>query len=172
MELQGKVIAETQERTGTSARGDWKAKDFVIETHETYPKKMVFSVFGEERLSRFNIQIGQEVLVSFDIDAREYNGRWFNSIRAYDVRQVDPAQYGAAAPAAPAAFASEPAAAPAAAPAADAPFPPRTKILPFFVVHRVDYFTTNFLPLAITMPLYEPLTRCPATLKSCPLPAF
>ena len=87
MELQGKVIAETQERTGTSARGDWKAKDFVIETHETYPKKMVFSVFGEERLSRFNIQIGQEVLVSFDIDAREYNGRWFNSIRAYDVRQ-------------------------------------------------------------------------------------
>lgn len=124
MELQGKVIAETQERTGTSARGDWKAKDFVIETHETYPKKMVFSVFGEERLSRFNIQIGQEVLVSFDIDAREYNGRWFNSIRAYDVRQVDPAQYGAAAPAAPAAFASEPTAAPAAAPAADAPFPP------------------------------------------------
>ena len=122
MELQGKVIAETQERTGTSARGDWKAKDFVIETHESYPKKMAFSVFGEDRLNRFNIQIGQEVLVSFDIDAREYNGRWFNSIRAYDVRQVDPAQYGAAAPAAPAAFASEPAA--PAAPAADAPFPP------------------------------------------------
>ena len=124
MELQGKVIAETQERSGTSARGEWKAKDFVIETHDSYPKKMVFSVFGEDRLQRFNIQIGQEVLVSFDIDAREYNGRWFNSIRAYDVRQVDPAQYGAAAPAAaPSACASEPAAAPA-APAADAPFPP------------------------------------------------
>ena len=120
MELQGKVIAETPERSGTSARGEWKAKDYVIETHETYPKKMVFSVFGDERLQRFNIQIGQEVLVSFDIDAREYNGRWFNSIRAYDVRQVDPAQYGAgtAAAAAPAA----PAAAPVAA--EQAPFPP------------------------------------------------
>ena len=123
MELQGKVIAETEVRSGTSARGEWKAKDFVIETHESYPKKMAFSVFGEDRLNRFNIQIGQEVLVSFDIDAREYNGRWFNSIRAYDVRQVDPAQYGAAAPAATSAFASEPAAAPA-APAAEAPFPP------------------------------------------------
>lgn len=94
MELQGRVIAETPERSGTSARGEWKAKDFVIETHENYPKKMVFSVFGEDRLNRFNIQVGQEVLVSFDIDAHEYNGRWFNSIRAYDVRQVDPAQVG------------------------------------------------------------------------------
>ena len=120
MELQGKVIAETPERSGTSARGEWKAKDYVIETHETYPKKMVFSVFGDERLQRFNIQIGQEVLVSFDIDAREYNGRWFNSIRAYDVRQVDPAQYGAGTAAQPAP------AAPAAAPvtAEQAPFPP------------------------------------------------
>lgn len=97
MELQGRVIAETPERSGTSARGEWKAKDYVIETHETYPKKMVFSVFGADRLARFNIQIGQEILVLFDIDAHEYNGRWFNSIRAYDVRQVDPAQFGAAA---------------------------------------------------------------------------
>ena len=95
MEMQGRVIAETPERSGTSARGEWKAKDFVIETHESFPHKMVFSVFGEDRLSRFNIQLGQEVLVFFDIDAREYNGRWFNSIRAYDVRQVDPAQYAA-----------------------------------------------------------------------------
>ena len=94
MDLQGKVIAEMQERKGTSARGDWKAKDFVIETHEQYPHKMVFTVFGEERLQRFNIQVGQEVNVSFDIDAHEYNGRWFNNIRAYDVRLVDPATYG------------------------------------------------------------------------------
>ncbi|MGM9704365.1 MAG: DUF3127 domain-containing protein [Prevotella sp.] len=86
MELQGKIIAALPERSGTSARGEWKAQDFVIETHDAYPRKMVFSVFGADRLSRFNIQIGQEVVVSFDIDAHEYNGRWFNSIRAYDVR--------------------------------------------------------------------------------------
>ena len=94
MELQGRVIATTEVKSGQSARGDWKAQDFVIETHESYPHKMVFSVFGEDRLSRFNIQVGQEVQVFFDIDAREYNGRWFNSIRAYDVRQVDPATIG------------------------------------------------------------------------------
>lgn len=86
MELQGKIIAALAERSGTSARGEWKAQDFVIETHDAYPRKMVFSVFGADRLARFNIQVGQEVSVSFDIDAHEYQGRWFNSVRAYDVR--------------------------------------------------------------------------------------
>lgn len=127
MELQGKVIAETQERSGTSARGEWKVKGYVIETHDSYPRKMMFEVFGEDRLRRFNIQIGQEVLVSFDIDAHEYNGRWFNSIRAFDVRQVDPASMGAAVGVQPApatsAFAA-PAAEAAPVGGADAPFPP------------------------------------------------
>ena len=99
MELQGRVIAETEERSGTSARGEWKVKGYVIETHEQYPKKMLFEVFGVDRLARFNVQVGQEVLVSFDIDAHEYNGRWYNSFRAFDVRQVDPAPAPQAAPA-------------------------------------------------------------------------
>ena len=90
MDLQGKVIAALEPRRGTSARGEWVVQSFVIETHDAYPKKMVFDVFGEDRLQRFNIQVAQEVNVSFDIDAHEYQGRWFNSIRAFDVRQVDP----------------------------------------------------------------------------------
>lgn len=125
MDLQGKVIAALPARSGTSARGEWKAQDFVIETHENYPHKMVFSVFGEERLQRFNIQVGQEVTVSFDIDAHEYNGRWFNSIRAYDVRLVDPATLGAGV-VAPEPFGAAPNAASSPAPdGAQAPFPPQ-----------------------------------------------
>lgn len=96
MELQGKVIAVLPERSGVSARGEWKSQDYVIETHDQYPRKMVFGVFGADRISRFNIQVGQEVTVSFDVDAHEYQGRWFNNIRAFDVRQVDPATVGAA----------------------------------------------------------------------------
>ena len=116
MELQGKVIAVLPARSGVSARGEWKSQSFVIETHDSFPRKMVFDVFGEERLSRFNIQLGQEVNVSFDIDAHEYNGRWFNNIRAFDVRLVDPNTVSAA-PAAQAAPAApqQP---------ANAPFPP------------------------------------------------
>lgn len=86
MNLQGKVIAALAPRVGTSAKGEWKSQDFVIETHEQYPKKLVFTVWGQDKLERFNIQIGQELDVFFDIDAHEWNGRWFNDIRAFDVR--------------------------------------------------------------------------------------
>ena len=90
MELQGKVIAVLPERSGVSARGEWKAQSFVIETHEQYPKKLCFDVFGADRLAQFNIQSGEEILVSFDLDAHEYNGRWFNSVRAWNIQRVDP----------------------------------------------------------------------------------
>ena len=91
MELQGKVIAALPERSGVSARGEWKSQEFVIEYQEgQYPRHLVFTVFGADRLQRFNIQIGQTVLVAFDIDAHEWNGRWFTDVRAFDVRLVDP----------------------------------------------------------------------------------
>lgn len=121
MELQGKVIAALPERSGVSQRGEWKSQEFVIETHDPqYPRKLVFTVFGADRLARFNIQVGQDVLVAFDIDAHEWNGRWFNDIRAYDVRVVDPSQYMAGVAAAPVAAAPVSAAPVASAPVASA----------------------------------------------------
>lgn len=113
MELQGKVIAVLPERSGVSARGEWKSQSFVIETHEQYPKKLVFDVFGAERLAQFNIQSGEEISVSFDIDAHEYNGRWFNEIRAYNVtRGAAPVAAAPQAPFPPAQAAPQAAAAP------------------------------------------------------------
>ena len=64
MELQGKVIAVLPERSGVSQRGEWKAQSYVIETHEAYPKKLCFDVFGADRMAQFNIQSGEEILVS------------------------------------------------------------------------------------------------------------
>ena len=50
---------------------------------------MCFDVFGEDKINQFNIQAGEELTVHFDIDAREWQGRWFNSIRAWKVERVD-----------------------------------------------------------------------------------
>ena len=88
MEIQGKVIAVLPERSGVSARGELKSQTYVIETQEQYPKKMAFDVFGADRLAQFNIHSGEVINVSFDIDAHEYQGRWFNSIRAWNVTKV------------------------------------------------------------------------------------
>ena len=98
MELQGKVIAVLPERSGVSARGEWKTQDYVIETHDQYPRKMVFNVFGADRIAQFAIKAGEEITVSFDIDAHEYQGRWFNSIRAWNIQRIDAAASQAASP--------------------------------------------------------------------------
>lgn len=88
MEIQGKVIAILPERSGVSARGEWKSQTYVIETQEQYPKKMAFDVFGADRIASFGIHSGEVINVSFDIDAHEYQGRYFNQIRAWNVTKV------------------------------------------------------------------------------------
>ena len=122
MDLQGKVIAVLPAREGTSARGPWKSQDYVIETHDQYPKKMVFNIFGADRIEQFAIKAGEEINVSFDIDAHEYNGRWFNNVRAWNIQRVDAAAVQAGVP--PVAAAPGQQAAPSSATAQTAPFPP------------------------------------------------
>ena len=75
MELTGRIIAVMEPRSGVSARtgNSWMTQEYVIEVPGQYPKRCVFNIFGEDRIKQFNI------------DAHEYNGRWFNEIRAYNV---------------------------------------------------------------------------------------
>jgi len=60
-------------------------QEYVLEVPGQYPRRMVFNLFGEDRIKLHNIQVGEDLTVQFDIDAREYNGRWFNDIRAYNI---------------------------------------------------------------------------------------
>lgn len=89
MDFSGKVIAVLPVKSGTSKAGNpWMVQEYVIESNEMYPKKMCFDVFGEDKIKQFDIKVGDELTVSFDIDAREWQGRWFNSIRAWRVERV------------------------------------------------------------------------------------
>lgn len=125
MELTGKIIAILQANSGISQRtgNSWMSQEYVIEVPGNFPRKCVFRVFGEERIKQMNIQAGEELTVQFDIDAHEYNGRWFNEIRAYAVQRGPvaqevpaPANVGGATP-----FPPQQEAAPQ---TANAPFPP------------------------------------------------
>ena len=71
MEFTGKIIAILQPRGGVSktSGNEWKAQEYVIENHDQYPKKMCFDIFGADKIEQFNIQMGEELTVSFDIDA-------------------------------------------------------------------------------------------------------
>ena len=99
MELTGKLIAAMPTQSGVSQRSGnpWMSREYVIEVPGQYPKRCCFKVFGEDRLKQFNLRKDETVTVQFDIDAHEYNGRWFNEIQAYNV--LRPQQQQAAAPA-------------------------------------------------------------------------
>ena len=112
MEITGKIIVVLPPQSGVSQAGNnWKKQEYVLETEETYPKKVHFDFFGE-RADQYNwIKIGDRIRLSFDIESREYNNRWYTSIRGWKAEKADDAA-ATQAPAAPS---------PAAQPAAPMP---------------------------------------------------
>ena len=88
MDLTGTITAVMPAQSGVSQRSGnaWMSQEYVLEIPGSYPKRMVFRIFGEDRIKQFNLRQGeQNVTIQFDIDAHEYNGRWFNEVRCYNV---------------------------------------------------------------------------------------
>ena len=119
MEVVGKIIQVLPAQEGIGKNGNpWKVQPYVLETLDQYPRKVHFEVFGEDRIKQNPYDIDQLVTVSFDIESREFNGRWYTSIRAWRIQQGDTTQAAAVPAAAPAQ------AAPVAAPVAEQPAAP------------------------------------------------
>ena len=120
MEFTGKIIAILPPKNGVSksSGNEWTVQEYVIEDTMSgqFPRRMCFSVFGSDKIAQFNIQMGDELTVSFDIDARQWQDRWFNSIRAWKVERANSNAAPAAAPNAMSSGAPVPPPAPAAAP--------------------------------------------------------
>ena len=93
MEITGKIIAVLPPKQGVSqSTGNaWMCQDYVLETQEMYPKKVCFNVFGAEKMQEMNIQLGEMLTVSIEINASEYQGKWYNQVRGWKVVRV-PAQ--------------------------------------------------------------------------------
>ena len=129
MDIVGKIIQVLPAQEGVGRNGNpWKVQPYVLETLDQYPRKVHFEVFGEDRIKQNPCELDQLVTVSFDIESREFNGRWYTSIRAWRIQQGDVTQPAAGAqPAAPAA----PAAAAAPAQPAAASQEPAANVDPF-----------------------------------------
>lgn len=89
LSIKGKVEQILKPESGTSRAGkDWSKQEFVIETDEQFPRKVCFTLFGDKVSLIDGVSAGQEVEVSFNIESREYNGRWFHNINAWKIDQV------------------------------------------------------------------------------------
>lgn len=117
MEIVGKIIVALEPKSGVGKTGNpWKKREYVLETQETYPKKIFFSFFGD-RSDAYPLSVGQMVKLYFDINSREYNGNWYTDISGWKAEDANAAAPMAAAPAPGAMPGGYPAApAPAAAP--------------------------------------------------------
>ena len=115
MDLTGTITVVMPAQSGVSQRSGnaWMSQEYVLEIPGQWPRHIVFRIFGEDRIKQFALRQGeQNVTIQFDIDAHEYNGRWFNEIRCYNVlRSVGQQPYQQQ---------------PAQAQPAAAPFPPQT----------------------------------------------
>ncbi len=117
MEVKGKIIQKFDLQSGTSKAGNpWKKQNYLLETLDSFPRKIYFDFFGD-RADQFPLNVGDMITLSFDIECREYQGRYYTDIRGWKAEKID--ENAAATAAAPVNDAPP---APAPAPAADVNF--------------------------------------------------
>ena len=94
MEITGKIIKLLDVQSFTSKKQGHEGEvfnkyAFVLETQGQYPKHVMFTVMGDERFKALGIVLDGTYNVSFDIDAREWQGRWFNELSAWKAVRTD-----------------------------------------------------------------------------------
>ena len=88
MEFVGVVYRVLPVQSGTSARGQWQKQEVVFELPDEFSRKVCVTFFGDRVQDAASLQVGEKVNVSVNIESREYNGRWYNDIRAWKVERV------------------------------------------------------------------------------------
>lgn len=92
IKLTGRIAKVFPAKSGVSQRtgNTWMSQEYLFEffswSGANYPDRLVFRVFGEERIKQFNLQeLEENVTVVLRLDAHENDGRWYNEISATNV---------------------------------------------------------------------------------------
>lgn len=96
--LSGKVIKILDLISGDSKRNPgekWYRQEFVIETYAQYPRQVCFQIWGEDKIKAANLQLGEDITVTFELSSREYMDKWYTSAEARNVMKGMPQQYAA-----------------------------------------------------------------------------
>lgn len=93
MDLTGKIIKILPVQTGTGKNGIWKKQEYIIETTGQISRKVCFNIWGD-KIDQFKLIEGNEVKVSFDLESREYNGKWYTDVKAWKVEKVQKVDSG------------------------------------------------------------------------------
>ncbi|MDR0691886.1 MAG: DUF3127 domain-containing protein [Prevotellaceae bacterium] len=98
LELIGKLIKTLPVQSGTSARGTWSKQDFIIETQEQYPRMVCMTAWGGQMNELSAVAEGDVLKISFDIESREFNERWYTNVKAWRIEKQQAGTATAASP--------------------------------------------------------------------------
>ena len=105
MKFEGKIFKVFPTQSGTSQRGEWMKQDFIFEYFEQptdrYADRVLLSIMND-RIREYDLHEGDEVIIGFGHNTREYQGRYFNEIRIYHFEKVKHVERQPAMPTAPA----------------------------------------------------------------------
>lgn len=92
MKFIGKLVSKFDYQQGENEKGTWARASYLLETVESYPKHLAVKVIDglSNRIAQFDALMGKNVVVYYDIDAHEYQGRWFNDMTAFGIQPCDP----------------------------------------------------------------------------------
>ncbi|ARM31106.1 DUF3127 domain-containing protein [Prosthecochloris sp. HL-130-GSB] len=100
MDVTGRIIEILPPKTGAGKNGTWKKQEVILETDGQYPKKICFSFWGDKADNNL-LQNGNSVKISFNLESREFNGKWYTEAKGWRVEPADnnqqepPAEYTA-----------------------------------------------------------------------------
>lgn len=101
LEITGKVSQILPLESGEGKNGTWKKQYFVIEYMDgQYPKKVCIQLWGDKTDILKSLQPGTDVKVAFNVESREYNGRWYTDVKAWRVEVGGSASSSSSAPSA------------------------------------------------------------------------
>lgn len=91
MDLKGKILQILPAQSGVSQKtgNSWMIQQYILETDGKYPKKVPFEIFGEDKIKQFNLQVGDEVNIQFDLEGSEFNGKWYLRCKCYNATKTD-----------------------------------------------------------------------------------
>jgi hypothetical protein len=87
MELTAKLIQKLPLQSGEGKNGTWRKQDIIVETGDQYPKKICVAIWGD-KINDAQLQIGNQLTISFDVESREFNSRWYTDVKAWKIEVV------------------------------------------------------------------------------------
>lgn len=88
MQLTAKLTQLLPLQSGTGKNGEWKKQDIIVETQGQYTKKICISL-RPDKINIQDLQPGIFLKIDFDIESREFNGRWYTDVKAWKLEQVE-----------------------------------------------------------------------------------